>query len=280
MIKFTKMEGLGNDYIYFDGIHQNIPLTTHFISQVSDRHFGIGSDGIIVILESDQYDFKMRMFNKDGSEGKMCGNGIRCFAKFVYDHHLTTKTFLQIETLSGVKSAYLTVENGEVTFVKVDMGKPILNTKEIPCLFDKETMINEPIVINDQVIYLTSLSMGNPHTVTYMDNLNFDIEKIGPELEKSYLFPESVNTEFVEVIDRQHLKMRVWERGSGETMACGTGACAVMFASYINGLCESHVKVELLGGTLDISYEDGIIWMNGPANTCFEGTLRLEDYNV
>lgn len=280
MIKFTKMEGLGNDYIYFDGIHQNIPLNAHFISKVSDRHFGIGSDGIIVILKSDNYDFKMRMFNKDGSEGKMCGNGIRCFAKFVYDYHLISKTFLKIETLSGVKNVYLTVENGKVTYVKVDMGKPILNTKEIPCLFHKEKMINEPIVIYEQVFYFTSLSMGNPHTVTYVDNLDFDIEKIGMELEKSYLFPESVNIEFVEIINRQHIKMRVWERGSGETMACGTGACAAMYASYINGLCDSYVKVELLGGTLDISYEDGNILMNGLANICFEGTLRLEDYNV
>lgn len=280
MLKFTKMEGIGNDYIYFDGIHQDIPMNKSFISRLSDRHFGIGSDGMIVILPSEHYDFKMRMFNLDGSEGKMCGNGIRCFAKFVYDHHLTEKTYLEIETLAGIKKAWLTVENGKVTFVKVDMGEPSLNTKDIPCLFEKDQMINEPIQIENKTYYLTSVSMGNPHTITYVNSLEFDIEKIGPLFEKHPMFPESVNTEFVEVIDKTHLKMRVWERGSGETMACGTGACAVMYASYVNGLCEDHVWVDLLGGTLEICLEEGRIFMTGPARTVFEGTINEEDYNV
>lgn len=280
MLKFTKMEGIGNDYIYFDGIHQDIPMNKTFISHISDRHFGIGSDGMIVILPSQQYDFKMRMFNIDGSEGKMCGNGIRCFAKFVYDHHLTDKTYLEIETLAGVKKVWLIVENGKVSRVRVDMGQPSLKVKDIPCLFEKEEMIREPVHIDDQVYELTSVSMGNPHAVTYVDSLDFDIEKIGPSFEKNPMFPESVNTEFVEVISRQYLKMRVWERGSGETMACGTGACAVMYASYVNGLCDYHVQVELLGGILDIEYQDGIIWMTGPARTTFEGTINEEDYNV
>lgn len=278
MLKFTKMEGIGNDYIYFDGIHQQVPTHPKFISKISDRHFGIGSDGVIIILESKDYDFKMRMFNLDGSEGKMCGNGIRCFAKFVYDHHLTQKTYLEIETLGGIKKVWLLVDDGQVTHVKVDMGSPILETKDIPCLFEKKQMINESILVDGQEYQLTSLSMGNPHTVMYVDNLDFDIKAIGPQFEHHPLFPDSVNTEFVQVIDRQHLKMRVWERGSGETMACGTGACAVMYASYINGLCDEHVWVELLGGILDIEYKDGTIFMSGVANTVFEGTINEEAY--
>ncbi len=280
MLKFTKMEGIGNDYIYFDGINQNVPINKTFISKISDRHFGIGSDGMIVILPSQKYDFKMRMFNIDGSEAKMCGNGIRCFAKFVYDHHLTDSTYLEIETLSGVKKVWLNIENHLVSSVKVDMGQPSLQVKDIPCLFQKEQMINEIVNIGENHYYLTSVSMGNPHTVTYVDDLQFDIEKIGPSFEKSLLFPESVNTEFVEVVHRKYLKMRVWERGSGETMACGTGACAVMYASYVNGLCDNHVQVELLGGVLDIEYSDGKIWMTGPARTTFEGIINEEDYNV
>lgn len=280
MLKFTKMEGLGNDYIYFDGIHQNIPMDPEFIKRISDRHFGIGSDGMIVILPSVHYDFKMRMFNLDGSEGKMCGNGIRCFAKFVYEHHLTDKTYLEVETLGGVKKLWLYVENGHVDQVKVDMGQPILDTYLIPCLFDKEKMINEPVEIGNQIYHLTSVSMGNPHTVTYVDTLDFDIEAIGPLFEKHPMFPESVNTEFVVVENRKYLKMRVFERGSGETMACGTGACAVMYASYVNGLCDASVDVELLGGVLHISYEDGHILMTGPAKTTFEGSIDEGDYNV
>lgn len=280
MLKFTKMEGIGNDYIYFDGINQDIPMNKTFISKISDRHFGIGSDGMIVILPSQKYDFKMRMFNIDGSEAKMCGNGIRCFARFVYDHHLTDSTYLEVETLAGVKKIWLNIEDNCVSSVKVDMGQPSLDVKDIPCLYEKEQMINEKVMIDGHEYYLTSVSMGNPHTVTYVDSLDFDIEKIGPSFEKSHLFPESVNTEFVEVVNKKYLKMRVWERGSGETMACGTGASAVMYASYVNGLCDSHVQVELLGGVLDIEYLDGTIWMTGPARIAFEGTIDEEDYNV
>lgn len=280
MLEFTKMEGIGNDYIYMDGIHQEVPMNSRFISKISDRHFGVGSDGVIVVEESSICDFKMRMFNLDGSEGKMCGNGIRCFAKFVYDHQLTKKTYLEIETLGGIKKVWLIVDRNEVQYVKVNMGSPILKTKDIPCLFEKEEMINEPINIDGQIYHLTSLSMGNPHTVIYMKNLDFNIQELGLKFEKHMLFPESVNTEFVEVVNRKYLKMRVWERGSGETMACGTGACAAMYASYINGLCERKVQVELLGGILDISYEDGDIWMIGPATTVFEGTVNEEVFNV
>lgn len=277
MLKFTKMEGIGNDYIYFDGINQNVPMNKKFISKISDRHFGIGSDGMIVILSSEKYDFKMRMFNLDGSEGKMCGNGIRCFAKFVYDHGLTDQTYLEIETLGGIKKVWLTVENQQVQHVKVDMEEPILNPKKIPCLFEKEQMINENVEVDGKNYQLTSLSMGNPHTVMYVDNLDFDINTIGPCFEHHPMFPDLVNTEFVEVVNRHYLKMRVWERGSGETMACGTGACAAMYASYLNGLCDEHVQVELLGGILDISYKNGHIYMDGPAHTVFEGMINEED---
>lgn len=280
MLKFTKMEGIGNDYIYFDGINQDIPMNPMFIKKISDRHLGIGSDGMIVILNSKHYDFQMRMFNRDGSEAKMCGNGIRCFAKFVYDHHLTEKTYLEVETLGGIKKLWLKVKDGKVSSVKVDMGEPIVKTQLIPCIYHKESMINELITIDNEEYCLTSLSMGNPHTVIFVDHLDIDIKKIGPKFEKNVMFPESVNTEFVKVIDRQHLKMRVWERGSGETRACGTGACAVMYASYLNGLCDEHVQVELLGGSLDISYAEGHIFMNGPAITVFEGTIEEEAFYV
>lgn len=280
MLKFTKMEGIGNDYIYFDGINQNIPMNETFIRKISDRHKGIGSDGMIVILNSDICDFKMRMFNLDGSEGKMCGNGIRCFAKFVYDHHLTDKTYLEIETLGGIKKVWLNVRDRIVESVKVDMGEPIIKSKDIPCLFEKETLIDEAIEVGGREYYCTSVSMGNPHVVLYVDDLDFDISVLGKQFENHPMFPESVNTEFVVRVDREHLKMRVWERGSGETLACGTGSCAVMYASYLNGFCDEKVEVELIGGKLDIEYKDGRIYMSGPARTTFEGMIDEEDYNV
>jgi len=278
MLKFTKMEGLGNDYIYMDGIHQDVPLTPQFIQNISRYHYGIGSDGLIVILESQKYDFKMRMFNLDGSEGRMCGNGIRCFAKFVYDHHLTRRTYLEIETLSGVKKVWLNIQDDQVISVKVDMGIPSLMVKDIPCVFEKKQMINEAIEVNDHIYRLTSLSMGNPHTVIFVDDLDFQIKEIGPLLEHHPMFPDRVNTEFVQVINPRYLKMRVWERGSGETKACGTGACASMFASYVNGLCDTQVQVELSGGILEIVYEDHRIYMTGPAKTVFEGIINEEVY--
>ena len=272
---FTKMEGIGNDYIYVDGIHQEVPMDAEFISRISNRHFGIGGDGMIVILKSDQYDFKMRMFNLDGSEGMMCGNGIRCFAKFCYDHHLTDKKVLNIETKAGLRIVELIFDGDEVVGAKVDMQEPILNCKDIPVIFDQEKMINEKVMIGDQEYALTAVSMGNPHVITYVDSLDFDIETIGKQFEHHQIFPESVNTEFVEVINDHYLKMRVWERGSGETMACGTGACAVMYASYLNGYCKEKATVELLGGKLDIELQEGHIFMTGPATTVFEGKIRI-----
>ncbi len=278
MLQFTKMEGIGNDYVYMDGIHQKVPLNAEFIKQISDRHFGIGSDGLIVILESDVADFKMRMFNLDGSEGKMCGNGIRCFAKFVYDEHLTKKTTLKIETLSGIKTCELILKDGQVTDVRVDMGAPILKPQDIPVFYDGETMIHQPIEIEGKTYYGTAVSMGNPHFVIETDDLDFDLAAIGPYFEHAEIFPESVNTEFVKILDDTHVKMRVWERGSGETWACGTGACAVAYACYLNKKCQNKVDVELLGGHLQIEYRDGTIFMTGPARTTFRGYLQEENY--
>lgn len=272
------MEGIGNDYVYFDGINQNVPTDETFIKKVSNRHIGIGSDGVIIILPSETCDFRMRMFNLDGSEGKMCGNGIRCFSKFVYDQGLTDKTTLKIETLAGIRTCELNVEDGKVTSVCVDMGEPITLCSDIPVNYSKVEMVNAPIEIDGNTYYCTAVSMGNPHVIQYVDTLDFDIEAIGPKFEHASLFPESVNTEFVKVIDRQHLKMRVWERGSGETMACGTGACAVMYASYLNNKCDEKVDVELLGGHLQIELRDKKIFMTGPARTTFEGTLKEENY--
>lgn len=278
MLQFTKMEGLGNDYIYMDGIHQNVPTDKKFIQKISDRHFGIGSDGLIIILESKIADFRMRMFNADGSEGKMCGNGIRCFAKFIYDHKLSEKTQFTVETLGGIKKVWLNIQNNEVISVKVDMGKPILDTKQIPVLFNKDTMVNEEIKIKDKTYQCTAISMGNPHIVSYVDDINFDLAAIGPDFEYNEMFPESINAEFVQVINDKHLKMRVWERGSQETMACGTGACAVFYASYLQNLCQNHCQVELLGGSLEIWLEEDTIYMNGPATTVFTGEIKEEQY--
>lgn len=278
MLKFLKMEGIGNDYVYFDGINQNVPTDETFIKKVSNRHIGIGSDGVIIILPSETCDFRMRMFNLDGSEGKMCGNGIRCFSKFVYDQGLTDKTTLKIETLAGIRTCELNVEDGKVTSVCVDMGEPITLCSDIPVNYSKVEMVNAPIEIDGNTYYCTAVSMGNPHVIQYVDTLDFDIEAIGPKFEHASLFPGSVNTEFVKVVDREHLKMRVWERGSGETMACGTGACAVMYASYLNNKCDEKVDVELLGGHLQIELRDKKIFMTGPARTTFEGTLKEEDY--
>lgn len=275
-LHFTKMEGLGNDYIYIDGINQKVPMDKEFIRKISDRHFGIGSDGMIVILPSEKYDFKMRMFNLDGSEAMMCGNGIRCFAKFIYDHKLSDKHVLEIETKSGLRIVELLFDGDKCIGGKVNMGKPILTCKEIPCTYNKETMIDEEVEIDGVFYCLTTISMGNPHTVIFVDDLDsLDLKTIGPKFEYHELFPESVNTEFVKVIRNDYVKMRVWERGSGETMACGTGACAVMYASYLNNHTIDKVTVELLGGCLEIEYVDETIMMSGPATNVFEGTIEI-----
>lgn len=274
-LRFTKMEGIGNDYVYFDGINQNIPLDKDFIKKISDRHFGIGSDGMIVVLNSNVADFKMRMFNQDGSEAMMCGNGIRCFAKFCYDNQLTNEKKLKIETKSGIREVELIFDGNEISDIRVNMGNPILKVKDIPCIYSKEELIDEVVEIGDQLYNLTAISMGNPHVVTFVDDLDINLEKIGPIFEHHAMFPNSVNTEFVQVINSKYIKMRVWERGSGETKACGTGACAASLASYLKGYTDKEVTVELLGGCLRIEYINDFIYMSGPATNVFKGIIEI-----
>ena len=277
-MKFTKMQGCGNDYIYVDCTKNMIDNIRETAIKVSDRHFGIGSDGLILIRPSDKADFMMDMYNNDGSSGKMCGNGIRCVAKYVYDKGLTNKTSLKIETLSGIKDLELTVENGKVKSVTVDMGSPVVKADAIPVVFPKDQLINEPVEIGGRTYNITCVSMGNPHAVVFVDDVdNLAIETIGPLFENHPMFPERVNTEFVLVLDRKHIKMRVWERGSGETLACGTGACASVIACILNGLTDHEVTVTLRGGDLLIRYDEDAnkVYMTGPAVTVFEGEIDL-----
>ncbi len=276
-MEFTKMHGIGNDYIYFNCMDEEIKNPEELSLKLSDRHFGVGGDGIVLILPSDKADFRMRMFNADGSEGKMCGNASRCIGKYVYEKKLTDKTEVTLETLAGIKTLNLTVDGEKVTEVEVNMGEAITDPKKIPVLFDKDIVVNEKMDVCGEEYRVTCVSMGNPHCIVYMNNIdNLEIEKIGPKFENHKLFPERINTEFVEVIDRNTLKMRVWERGSGETLACGTGACAVTVASVLNGFCnkDEEVTVKLLGGDLKIKYlSNGLVYMTGPAEFVFEGRI-------
>ena len=279
MIKFTKMHGLGNDYVYMDAIHQNIENESSLAQFVSNRNFGIGSDGLILICKSEVANFKMRMFNSDGSEAEMCGNGIRCVGKFVYDKGLTDKKEISIETLAGIKILQLNVENGKVKTVKVDMGEPILTPNEIPVISQEEPVKNLKLQAEDREFKFTCVSMGNPHAITIINNTaEFDIETYGKILEVDKAFPNKTNVEFIEIVDKNHIKMRVWERGAGETLACGTGACASVVACVLNNLTENIVEVELLGGSLEIEWnkQDNHVYMTGPAVTVFEGEL-LQD---
>lgn len=278
LMKFTKMHGLGNDYIYVDAISQKIENPNEISKFVSDRHFGIGSDGLVLILPSDIADFKMRMFNSDGSEAEMCGNAIRCVGKFVYDKKMTDKSTITIETLAGIKVLEMTIENGKVVLVKVDMGEPILKAEEIPVLSEKHPVIDEEITAKDYSYNFTCVSMGNPHAITYIENVGeFPLEKIGPLFEIHEKFPRKTNVEFVELIDKNTVKMRVWERGAGETLACGTGACAVLVASVLNGYVGRKSTIKLLGGDLTIEWNefDNHIYMTGPATTVFEGEIDI-----
>lgn len=277
-MKFTKMQGCGNDYVYVDCTKTNLDNIPETAIKVSDRHFGIGSDGLILIKSSTNADFMMDMYNNDGSRGKMCGNGIRCVAKYVYDYGLTNKTKLLIETLSGIKELDLTVKDGIVTEVTVDMGTPITCPQEIPVVSEKEILKKEPILIGKEHYEITCVSMGNPHAVVFVeDTQKLAIDTIGPLFEHHDIFPERVNTEFVQVVDRKNINMRVWERGSGETLACGTGACASVIACILNGLTEDEVTVALLGGNLKIRYDrlKDTVYMTGPAVTVFEGEIKL-----
>lgn len=273
-MKFTKMQGIGNDYVYVNCFHEEVKNPSELAIKVSERHFGIGSDGLILIKPSDVADFEMDMYNADGSRGMMCGNGIRCVGKYVYDYGLTDKTSITVNTLSGIKYLDLTVVDGKAVEIRVNMGAPILETKEIPMICEKKQAIQEPIVVEGKTYHITAVSMGNPHAVTYMDDIDhLDIETIGPKFEHHTYFPARVNTEFVKVMDDHTVKMRVWERGSGETWACGTGACAVAVSSILNGYTKDEVTVKLLGGDLKIFWDrkENLVYMTGPAEVVFDG---------
>ena len=277
-MKFTKMQGLGNDYVYVNCFKETIENPPEMAKKVSNRNFGIGSDGLIMMNPSDVADFEMEMYNADGSRSEMCGNGIRCVGKYVYDYGLTEKEHISVETLAGIKYLDLTVEDGKVKLVKVDMGSPELVPENIPIVADGNRVIDEPINVNGTEYRMTGVSMGNPHAVVYVEDVKgLDIETIGPAFENHERFPNRVNTEFVKVLDRNTVEMRVWERGSGETMACGTGACAVAVACILNGFTEDKVTVKLLGGDLQIEWdkEADKIYMTGPAEVSFDGEINL-----
>lgn len=325
-MKFTKMQGLGNDYVYVNCLKEKPEHPAEAAKRISDRHFGIGSDGLILICPSEKADFEMVMYNADGSRGEMCGNGIRCVAKYVYDNGLTDQTHISVDTLAGVKYLDLTVEDGKAVQIRVDMGEPELRAGKIPilsgavdeeCAVDEEAIlgeeilgddnrlvgekiteegdrfpeednecsdesdarfIDESIVVDGMEYRMTGVSMGNPHAVVFLEDVkHLDIEKIGPKFENHERFPHRINTEFVRVIDRETIEMRVWERGSGETLACGTGACAAAVASILNGLAERRVTVKLPGGDLLIEWDEksGRVYMTGPAVTVFEGEIEI-----
>lgn len=279
-MKFTKMHGIGNDYVYVNCFEESIKNPAEVSKFVSDRHFGIGSDGLILISPSARADFRMNIYNADGSQAEMCGNGIRCVAKYVYDYGLTDKTEISVETLAGIKYLKLQVENGKVATVEVNMGAPILEPKEIPVAVEESPVINVPVEVKGKTYHMTCVSMGNPHAIIFMDNVKeLDIEAIGPYFENHTVFPKRTNTEFVEVIDRNTVNMRVWERGSDETLACGTGACATTVACILNNKTEDEVTVHLLGGDLKIRWDrkENQVYMTGPATVVFDGEIVLPE---
>ena len=279
-MKFTKMHGIGNDYVYVNCFEESVKNPAEVSKFVSDRHFGIGSDGLILISPSAIADFRMNIYNADGSQAEMCGNGIRCVAKYVYDYGLTDKTEISVETLAGIKYLRLQVENGKVASVEVNMGAPILEPKEIPVAVEESPVVNVPVEVKGKISHMTCVSMGNPHAIIFMNNVkDLDIAAIGPYFENHTVFPKRTNTEFVEVLDRNTVNMRVWERGSDETLACGTGACATTVACILNDKTENEVTVHLLGGDLKIRWdrEANQVYMTGPATVVFDGEITLPD---
>ena len=280
-MKFTKMQGAGNDYVYVNCFQEEVKNPQEISKFVSDRHFGIGADGLILIQPSQQADFKMAMYNADGSQGEMCGNAIRCVAKYVYDHGMTDKTQISIDTLAGIKYLELTLEHGEVSQVRVNMGTPCLTADKIPVVAETEQVVNVPIDVGGRTCHITAVSMGNPHCVLFLeeDVRTLDLSAIGPHFENHPRFPKRINTEFVNVIDEHTLRMRVWERGSGETLACGTGSCASAVAAMLNGKCDREVTVLLTGGKLNITWEgsDAPVYMTGPVVKVFEGEIELPE---
>lgn len=276
--KFYKMQGIGNDYIYFDCMHEDLPNPGELSVRLSDRHFGIGGDGVILLRPSQVADCRMSMFNRDGSEGKMCGNGIRCVGKLAHDLGYVKGDSVRIETLSGIKMLALNKDaSGKVCSAKVDMGAPVLEGSAIPSLIQGKTVVNVPVEADGRTFGATLVSMGNPHCVIFENPDSVGLEHYGPLLENHKLFPERINVEFVRVIDRYRLKMRVWERGSGETLACGTGACASAVAAVLNGFCDKNteISVYLLGGELRITYTDQTVYMEGPATLVFTGEVEI-----
>ncbi|SES42561.1 diaminopimelate epimerase [Psychrobacillus sp. OK032] len=277
-IPFTKMHGCGNDYIYINCFENEIEQPEQLSKTISDRHFGVGGDGIVLICPSENADAKMRMFNADGSEGKMCGNAIRCVAKYVYDNNIAKKDMLKIDTLSGIKFINLQVKDDQMYTATVDMGKASLTPSTIPVLLEeKGALIDFPLQIEETIYNITTVSMGNPHCVLFYEDISsLNLFEIGPKFEHHPLFPESVNTEFIQIENRNTMRMRVWERGSGETLACGTGACAAVVASVLNGYCDkdTDITVKLLGGELSIRYTDNSVFMTGPAKKVFEGMFQ------
>lgn len=275
-MRFTKMHGAGNDYIYVNAMQEQVDDASAMAIKLSDRHFGIGSDGLVLILSSDNADFRMCMFNSDGSEAEMCGNASRCVGKYVYDKGLTKKTSLTLETKAGLKRLELTVENGLVSSVCVDMGEPVLEPALIPVDVPGDCAIQVPVLI-DQVKYeLNCVSMGNPHAVIFTGEIDaLNLPELGPKFEFNALFPKQINTEFVEVLDQEHVRMRVWERGAGETLACGTGACAVLVAGVLSGRLQRKAVVDLRGGSLQIEWnpQNNHVYMTGGASTVFEGEV-------
>lgn len=278
--KFTKMQGAGNDYIYVNCFEEKIENINTVAKMVSDRHFGIGSDGLVLICPSDVADFRMDMYNSDGTQAEMCGNATRCIGKYVHDKGLTDKTTVTLETLAGIKILNLNLdENGEVDTVCVNMGSPELVPANIPIDSKLNRFVQESVIVDGEEYKVTGVSMGNPHAVTYVDNVDdIDIEKIGPKFETHTLFPRKINTEFAQIVDRNTIKMRVWERGTGETLACGTGACATLVAANLSDLVDDEADLVLLGGTLHIKWdkEDNNVYMTGPARFVFDGIITVD----
>ncbi len=278
-MKFTKMQGCGNDYVYINGGEENIPQEKkpELVKRLSDRHFGIGADGVIFINPSKEADFEMEMYNADGSRSEMCGNGIRCVAKYVYDKQLTQKQSFTIISAGKLKHIWLETEAGEAVLVRVNMGTPELLAEKIPVISEQERVIDEEIIVQGNTYRMTCVSMGNPHAVVFVEDVKgMELEKLGPYFESHPRFPRRTNTEFVRVMDRHNVEMRVWERGTGETLACGTGCCATVAACVLNGLTEREVTVHVLGGDIQIRWdeEENQIYMTGPAVTVFEGEMK------
>ena len=280
-IKFTKMQAFGNDYVYIDAIHQKLNNLSELARKVSDRHFAVGSDGMVLICPSEVADFRMRMFNPDGSEGEMCGNALRSVGKYVYDHRLTDKTFLTIETLGGIQKLWLHVEDGFVTNIRADIGEPRLKASVVPVNTQVEEFVDQPMKILDKEFRTTALSWGNPHCVQFIENVDdFDVHRYGKAIEfNTELFPKKTNVTFAEVVSRDYIRMREWERGTGETIGCGTGCCTAVVAGVLTGRCDRKVTVMQIGGPLLVEWDEETnhVFMTGPSNTVFEAEIEVGD---